>query len=196
MPLSSDPERRARQLANLRPTPPAPPAGNVRALKHGGTARQATLIRAGSWAERILTELEQEAPLRDPSGGLPPHDRQAVELLASSLARLEAVTAWLDTRPPVTEKGEVWPAEDTARRLRAESARYLDALGMTPTSRARLGLDLVRTRDLALEMAADAELERLEILERDATAGPGSRKDAEGRDGPQTGTVAWVAPDA
>lgn len=149
MPLSSDPERRARQLANLRPAPPAPPAGNVRALTHGGTARKATLIRAGSWAQRILAELEAEAPLRDNAGGLPVHDRQVVELLASALARLEAVTAWLETRPAVNEKGEPWPAEDVAHRLRRETASYLDALGMTPTARARLGLDLARSFDLA-----------------------------------------------
>ena len=37
-------------------------------------------------------------------GAVPVPDRQAVELLASALARLEAVTAWLDTRPPVDEK--------------------------------------------------------------------------------------------
>ncbi len=148
MPLSKDPERRRRQLANLRPPPP-PPEGNVRALRHGGRARKASLIRAGSWAERILAELEAEAPLRDADGGLPVHDRQVVELLASALARLESVSAWLEARPAVDEKGSPWPAEDTARRLRGEVARLLDALGMTPKSRAALGLDLVRSFDLA-----------------------------------------------
>lgn len=173
MPLSNDPAKRDRQLANLQPRPPAPPLGNVRGLKHGGTARQATLIRAGSWAERILAELEREAPLRDQAGELPAHDRQAVELLASALARLDAVTQWLEVRPALDEKGRPWPAEDVARRLRREAAGYLDTLGMTPTSRARLGLDLARTSSLAELMAADAELERQEFpgeaLEGEAT---------------------------
>ena len=160
MPLSSDPERRAAQLANLRPTPP--PAGNVRALKHGGTARTATLVRAGSWAERIFAELEAEAPLRDDAGGLPLHDRQAVELLASALARLEAVEGWLSTRPPVDEKGRPWPAEDVAGRLRREAAGLLAELGMTPLSRAKLGLDLTRAATLAELMAEDAAAERRE----------------------------------
>lgn len=154
MPLSRDPDKRARQLANLRPAP-APPPGNVRALRHGGRARVATLIRAGSWAERIYAELEAEAPLRDDVGGLPHHDRQAVELLAGCLARLEAVEAWLETRPALTEKGEPWPAEEVARRLRREAAGYLDTLGMTPTSRARLGLDLTHTLDLARRWAQE-----------------------------------------
>lgn len=170
-PLSDDPDKRARQLANLRPGAGAGVVGNVRALVHGGAARgQATLIRAGSWASRIYAELEAEAPLRADDGGLPVHDRQVVELLSSALARLEAVEGWLSTRPPVDEKGKPWPAEDVARRLRSESAKYLDALGMTPTSRARLGLDLVRSFDLAQEMARDAELERLEAEEGETNA--------------------------
>ena len=154
-PLSSDPEKRRRQLANLRSTPA--PVGNVRALKHGGKARVATLVVAGSWAEKILAELEGEAPLRDREGGLPLHDRQVVEVLASALARLQAVTAWLDTRPAVNEKGKPWPAEDTASRLRGEVARLLDQLGMTPRSRAALGLDLIQTVDLARAWAQEGE---------------------------------------
>jgi hypothetical protein len=47
MPLSTDPAKRARQLANLAPRPPAPPLGNVRNLRHAGTARKATLNPGG-----------------------------------------------------------------------------------------------------------------------------------------------------
>jgi len=162
--LSGDPERRRAQLANLRPT--SPPAGNVRALKHGGTARTATLVRAGSWAERIFSELEAEAPLRDDAGGLPLHDRQAVELLASALARLEAVEGWLATRPPVDEKGRPWPAEDVASRLRREAAGLLEQLGMTPTSRAKLGFALTRTASVAQAMSEpDAGMRRRMLRE-------------------------------
>ncbi len=56
-PLSRDPAKRARQLANLKPAPPPPPEGNVRNLVHGGSARKATLVAAGSWAARIMVEL-------------------------------------------------------------------------------------------------------------------------------------------
>jgi hypothetical protein len=154
MPTSSDPDKRARQLSNLRRGgAPAPPEGNVRALTHGGTARKASLLRVGSWSERIYAELEGEAPWRDGDGGLPAHDRQIVELAASALARLDAVTAWLETRPPVNEKGEPWPAEDVARRTRKEAAHYLEQLGMTPASRARLGFDLARTAEFDLARA-------------------------------------------
>lgn len=173
MPLSSDPEKRARQLANLTARPPAPPVGNVRALVHGGTARKATLIAAGSWAALIFGELEAEAPLRAADGGLPAHDRQAVELLASALARLQAVEGWLATRPAVNEKGLPWPAEDTARRLRREVADHLDALGMTPRSRAKLGLDVARTGSLADAITDGARAwrraaERLQVIDGEA----------------------------
>lgn len=157
-PLSRDPVKRERQLSNLRPTPyPPPPKGNVRRMVHGGQARQATLIAAGSWAEKIMAELEAEAPLRDGDGDLPVHDRQVVELLASALARLQAVMAWLGARPVVNEKGRPWPAEDVAQRLRVEVARYLDQLGMTPVSRMRLGVDLVRARDVLAEVMAEGD---------------------------------------
>jgi len=157
MPLSRDPEKRKAQLANLRPQPaPPPPLDNVRGLVHGGRARKATLVAAGSWTERIYAELAAEAPLRDADGGLPLHDRQAVELLASALARLQAVSAWLATRPALDERGRPWPGEDTAHRLRLEIARGLDGLGLTPRARVALGLDLVR----AATSAADAEESR------------------------------------
>ena len=163
MPLSDDPTKRARQLANLKPQPaPPPPEGNVRALVHGGRARKATLVAAGSWAERIHAELEAEAPLRDADGGLPAHDRQLVEVLASALARLQAVTSWLDTRPAVGEQGRPWPAEDVAHRLRREIAAHLDALGMTPKSRAALGVDLVRATVSAAD-AAEAQAARARL---------------------------------
>jgi hypothetical protein len=48
-----------------------------------------------------MAELEREAPLRDRDDELPAHDRQVVEVLASALARLQAVEAWLGTRPAV-----------------------------------------------------------------------------------------------
>ena len=62
--MSDDPEKRERQLRNLRPAPPAP-AGNSRALVHGGRS------------ELLLRDIEDEvaelaAALSDePRRGLP-----------------------------------------------------------------------------------------------------------------------------
>jgi hypothetical protein len=152
--LSRDPRKRERQLKNLKRWP-APPPGNRRRLLHGGAARQATLIVANSWAEKIMAELEREAPLRDETGGLPAHDRQVVELLASCLARLQSVSQWVDLHGVVDEKGQPRPACELERLLRSEAARHLDALGMSPSSRARLGLELARA-EATLEDVAEA----------------------------------------
>jgi len=49
--------------------------------------------------------------------------------------------------------GAVRPAVELEGRLRREAADYLDALGCTPRSRARLGLDVARGFDLAQHWA-------------------------------------------
>ena len=48
--------------------------------------------------------------------------------------------------------------------MRREAADYLDALGMTPKSRAKLGLDLQRTVDLASAMSEPDAERRAELL--------------------------------
>lgn len=49
--------------------------------------------------------------------------------------------------------GNVRPVVELEGRLRREAADYLDALGMTPRSRAKLGLDVARGFDLAQALA-------------------------------------------
>jgi hypothetical protein len=48
--------------------------------------------------------------------------------------------------------------------MRREASDYLDALGMTPNSRAKLGLDLQRTVDLASAMSEPDDARRAELL--------------------------------
>lgn len=151
-PTSSDPRKRARQLANLRKAPPAPPTGNSRAMTHGAYAAVA-LSRLDSQAREIFEALAADAPLRDVTGGLPSHDGVAVRLLAEALCRLDDVSAYLARAGWADGKGRVRPAVEIEQRLRREVADHLDALGMTPRSRARLGLDLTRSYDLAEQMA-------------------------------------------
>lgn len=158
MPLSRDPAKRERQLANLRPAPPAP-GGNQRSRTHGGyaaVAREQLDVKA----REVFEALAADAPLRGADGGLPAADALPVRLLAECLCRLEAVGAdlrdhgWRDRAT-----GEPRPVVELERRLRAEALDYAEALGMTPRSRARLGLDLQRGFDLAAALAADAESE-------------------------------------
>jgi hypothetical protein len=150
-PLSSDPEARERQLANLQSAPPAP-SGNQRARRHGGYADVAR-ERVESRIAELLGGLAEDAPLRAADGGLPAHDTAIVHLLAVTLCRVESVETYLTAYGYLDAAGNVRPAADLAGRLRREAADYLDALGMTPRSRARLGLDLADAAGKAPDLA-------------------------------------------
>jgi hypothetical protein len=143
--LSTDPEKRTRQLQNLRQggAPPAP-HGNQRRVTHGGYADVAT-ERADAKTADIMHALAGDLPLRDHDGRVPAADMAAVELLARALVRLGDVAEWLTRRGIEDGKGELRTnVLDLERRLRAEAAEHADRLGMTPRSRAALGVDLVR----------------------------------------------------
>lgn len=131
-------------------------------LHHGGYAVVAADVLDAKEAE-VFAALAADAPLRDSNGELPRADTVVVRLLAEALCRLDSVKADIrDHGWKHAKSGNPRPVVELERRLRAEVFDYLRDLGMTPAGRARLGLDLVRSRDLALEMAADAELERRE----------------------------------
>ena len=152
-PLSRDPDARSRQLANLTGQPPAPPPGNQRAASHGGYARIAEGRLEAKVAE-LAGALAEDVPVASPSDAL------AVAELAQKVCQLENLRGYLQAHGYLTDGGEVRPAADLERRLSAMVADQLDALGMTPRSRAKLGLDLQRGRDRALEMAEAERAER------------------------------------
>lgn len=144
MPLSRDKGARARQLANLRPAPPAP-AGHQRSLRHGGHS-ELLLRDVESEVEELMDALGDAVPVRDVGGGVPAADVPAIERAARALKRWRTLSTWCDAHGRIVEKtGAVKPAADLELKAERELAAALDALGMTPTSRARLGLDLART---------------------------------------------------
>jgi phage terminase small subunit len=159
-PLSSDPVARQAQLANLQPGAETAPLGNDRARSHGGYARLAA-ERVDEKVREVWDALAADAPLRDFDDKLPAHDSAIVDLLAQTLCRLEDVTANIRDygvfQARGKHKGTVRPAVELESKLRREAAGYLDSLGMTPKSRAGLGLDLARTRDLAQEWARQGD---------------------------------------
>ena len=154
VPLSSDPAARGRQLANLVSAPRAP-VGNQRARSHGGYAavvRERLDVKVLEVADALGSDL----PLRDADGGVPRADAVAVRLLAENLCRLDDVSAHLrDFGLFDQATGEPRPALDLERRLRAETLDLAESLGLTPRSRARLGLDLQRGFDLAAHWAGE-----------------------------------------
>lgn len=151
------PGKHPNTLKNLKRLPSAEP-GNRRAMIHGATENPHR-ERLEKKAKEVYDALAGDAPVRAHDGSLPRHDSAMVTLLATTLCRLENVGTYLadygwkdaQTKQP---RHHVLGLE---AKLRKEAAEYLDALGMTPKSRARLGVDLVRARDLANEWSSPAD---------------------------------------
>lgn len=153
-PASRDPEKRARQLANLRGRPPAPEQGNQRATRHGGYSRIAAERLEAKVAE-LAEALGEDLPVRSRSDAL------AVAELATKVCQLEDLRGYLTAHGYLTASGDVRPAAELERRLSAQVDDKLDALGLTVRSRAKLQLDLTRSIDLASAMSEpDPELRR------------------------------------
>lgn len=154
MPLSPEQSARDRQLANLkrggavqRPEQPN--------LQHGGYTSVAS-ARLEAKALEIFAALSSDAPLKE-AGQLPAADSTVVALAADCLCRLESVAANVRDFGVFEQrgkrKGQVRPAVDLEARLRREALGYLEQLGMTPSARAKLGLDLARSLDVAQAMS-------------------------------------------
>lgn len=163
-PLSDHPHRRQRQLANLQRGGGRPASAENRPrLAHGGYAVVAQSRLEAKQLE-VYEALAVDAPLRDTDGSLPRHDTVAVVMLSKALCRLDDVEAFLTLRGVIDDSGRERTAVDLERRLRGEVADWLDSLGMTPRSRARLGVDLVRTVDLATAMSEPDPVRRAELM--------------------------------
>jgi hypothetical protein len=152
--------RNPNSLANLRQPPPAP-TGNQLARTHG--YRSEVLVRdVEAEVRELMDALAESAPVREADGSLPGADTVAVEAAARALKRYRAVTAWCDLHGRLDEKtGDV---KQVARyEMEGERAlqRCLDALGMSPMARSKLGLNVARMAaqrfDLAARWAAEGE---------------------------------------
>jgi len=120
------------------PSPHPPFAiGNTVAVLHGAYST----IRLAPRAEAIADELREIVPARSDS------DEPTVRLLAITLAQVEAATLYVAETGIVDSKGTPAPILRHMGTMLNTAARLCDRLGLTPTSRASLGLDLVRTED-------------------------------------------------
>lgn len=162
-PLSQRPKARTRQLANLRKGDTISPG---RPVSHGGYARIAQRDLDAKVRE-IYAAVGEDLPLRE-DGQVPRADAVALRLLAECLCRIESVSDYLSRRGWQDEDGEVRPAVDLERRLRAEALDLLRELGLTPAARAKLGVDLVRAAG-AVEEAAEARVARERLDQRFAS---------------------------
>lgn len=159
MPLSRDPEKRRRQLGNLRPGAGAWPPGATPNLRHGLRTREPSRLLLGAAASEVVDALAAGAPVRDADGGLPVHDETAVEAAALQLIIVRRVLGFLSTHGWEDARGNLRPEVEGLERANERLAKHLERLGCSPTSRARLGLDLSRQFDLAKHWA-DEDAER------------------------------------
>ena len=157
-PLSNDPERRSRQLANLRPGRGKAGPGNGRAISHGAYA-QISAERLDAKTLEVAAALSSDAPVKAHDGTLPAADVAVIRLLADALCRLDDIAAYLLRRGWEDSDGRPRAVLEYEARLRNHVVDLLRELGMTPRSRAALGLDVVRARS-----AADEGLERLQRI--------------------------------
>jgi hypothetical protein len=124
---------------NLKPVEP----GNTRALTHGVTAT----LHLAPRTEAIAADLTARVPAYSES------DQPTVWLLAGVLAQIESGRDYLAEHGMLDGKGKPRPVMNVLTTLQNSAARLCDQLGLSPTSRARLGVDLAKGADLAAELA-------------------------------------------
>jgi hypothetical protein len=129
--------------------PPFQP-GHRLSVKHGSYAP----LLLGERVAELAPHLEALVPAMSPS------DRPAVELLALTLARLERGERAVEE---AEQRGDIEGAGPRERDVRAWiglGVKLLSALGMTPTARARLGLDVALARRATItDLHAQAAIE-------------------------------------
>lgn len=124
------------------------PAGEPgRALTHGFKST----VAIAPQAQAIADTLRELVPAYTAS------DEPALTLLAWQLARIEAANTYLAEHGLLDGKGRPRPVLKVLSTSENSAARLMDALGLTPTSRARLGVDLAKTGDLVAELAKARE---------------------------------------
>lgn len=114
--------------------------GNGAAVRHGAFA----VLRLAPRAEEIADEIRGLVPAGSDA------DEPAVRLLALALAQVEAATLYLAEHGIVDSRGKPQGILKHLGTMTNTAARLCDRLGLTPTSRAALGLDLTRARGEAL----------------------------------------------
>lgn len=157
MPLSEDPEKRQRQLENLRPGAGAWPPGATPHLKHGLRTRRPDRVLLGTAANEITEALEAQVPLRGPDGRVLPEFTTAIESAALQLLVVRRVLGYLLNQGWEDERGRLRPEVEGLERANARLRVHLDGLGATPASYAKLGFDVARTGATLAEQLAERE---------------------------------------
>jgi hypothetical protein len=99
-------------------------------------------------ARVVYEALAEAAPVKE-GGQVPAADRFLVAQLARVLVRLDRLTQYVDRHGDVDRRGNVRSAAKWEAKLTSQAVSMMEKLGMSPVSRAKLGLDMARTVNLA-----------------------------------------------
>jgi len=153
-PLSSDPGARAAQLANLRPGAGAGDGGLQRARRHGSYAA-VTEGELDAKVRALIVAVGDDLPVREADGGVPAADAIPLRMLAEALIRRERVRETEVRHGIEAPDGKLRGVVEFGLRLDAHVLRLCEQLGLTPRSRASLGLDLARAQSASERLLAD-----------------------------------------
>jgi hypothetical protein len=126
--------------------------GNEVALRHG----MKSVVKVAPRAAEIAEQLRGIVPgYREP-------DDVSIALLSSVLARLEGAYAWLDEHGILDGNGTPHPVLKIISTSENTAARLCAQLGLTPASRAAMGLDvaLARRAVTLTDLVVEAEDQR------------------------------------
>jgi hypothetical protein len=146
--MSKHPAKRARQLGNLKPPKPQP--GNRHRVTHGGRAAPSPRRQAA-----VEAQICEQLPIRGADGAPPPHDLIVVRLLAITLVRIESCAEYISGHGQFYKGGRPRPAVAVEDKLIARAANLADKLGLSPTSRAKMNLDLVHGQVSLAQLMSD-----------------------------------------
>ncbi len=118
---------------------------NDLAVRHGAHA----VIRLAPRAEEIATQLRSIVPACSVA------DEPTISLLSLVLARVEAANEWLSEHGIFRDgRGEPQPVLRALSTWENTAARLADRLGLTPTSRSQLGLNVARGESVVRHLQA------------------------------------------
>lgn len=134
-----------------------PPKGNQRGRRHGGHA-----VIARSELTEVGDAIRQVVPVQHQA------DDWTIRELADALVRLGRFRDYIDAHDPWSgSKAQVTKVRSAMRheeRMANRVLRLLRELGMTPASRAKLGVDIARSVSLAEAMSEPDAAKRADLL--------------------------------
>lgn len=146
------PEGKARALANLKPF-------REKRDQHG-----VTVINPGQPEVQAVSQQIKDLLAGDNISHLRPADEVALELAAVAIRKVMQAEEYIAQHGLVNDQGKLRPVVEMQLKAVETAAKLLDRLGLSPASRAKLGLTQGRAAGLA-EALAELEARKAEVTD-------------------------------